>query len=138
MPDFSALSLTGAKLEAAAGKTRLALSVLHLFKAGFVPTPTTVKADFEANECDYDGYAPLTITAWSDPVLAGVGYAIYAPTQTFPWVLDTDAIGNQAGGAWLETAAGVVYQYTIFDPTRPIQGPDQAIITTPTDVYPAG
>lgn len=138
MPDVSALSLTGAKLEATAAQTRLAASVLHLFKSGFVPTPTTLKAEFDANECDYDGYAPLTIATWNAPKLAGVGYAIYAPTQTFSWVFDVDAVGNQVGGAWLETAAGDVYQYTIFDPTRPIQGPDQAIITTPTDIYPAG
>lgn len=138
MPDSSALSLSGARLEAVAAKTRLAASVLHLFQAGFVPTPTTTKAEFEANECDYDGYAPLTIATWHDPILAGVGYAVYAPTQTFPWVFEVDGIGNQVGGTWLETATGDVYQYTIFDPTRPLQGADQAVITTPTEVYTAG
>lgn len=138
MADSSALSLTGAKVEAAAGKTRLANSVIHLFKAGFVPTPTSVLTDFQAAECDYDGYAPLTIATWHDPVLSGVAYAIYAPTQTFLWTFDTDAIGNQAGGAWIQLSGGELYQYTIFDPTRPIQGPDQAILTTPTDVFPAG
>lgn len=138
MPDSSALALSGARLEAVAAKARLAASVLHLFQAGFVPTPTTSKEDFEANECDYDGYAPLSIATWHDPVLAGVGYAVYAPTQTFPWTFVADGTGNQVGGAWLETAGGVVYQYTIFDPTRPLQGPDQAVITTPTTVYSAG
>lgn len=138
MPDSSSLALTGARVEAVAGKARLANSVLHLFQEGFAPTPTSLLADFEAAECDFDGYLPLTIAAWSDPVLAGVAYAIYAPTQTFPWVFDTLGTGNQAGGAFLVLAGGELYQYTIFDPTRPIQGPDQAIITTPTDVYPAG
>lgn len=138
MPDSSALALTGAKVEALAGQARLAASVLHLFQAGWTPTPTSTLADFEEHECDYDGYAPLTIATWHAPVLAGVGYAIYAPTQTFTWVLDTEGVGNQVGGAWVELSGGALYQYTIFDPTRPIMGADQAIIITPTDVYPAG
>jgi len=138
MPDFSMLSLSGARLEAVAGKARLANSVLHLFKAGFVPSAVSVLADFAAQECDFDGYLPKTIATWSDPVLAGVGYAIYAPTQTFLWEFDTLGTGNQVGGAYLVTSGGDLYQFTVFDPTRAAQGPDQAVITTPTDVYPAG
>lgn len=139
MPDASALSLSGARVEAVAGKARLAASVLHLFKFdGFVPTPTSVLADFEAHECDFDGYAPLTIATWSDPVLSGSGYAIYAPTQTFPWTFDTDAVGNAVGGWWLVLSGGELYEYGSYDPSRPAQGPDQAVVTTPTDIYPAG
>jgi hypothetical protein len=138
MPDASYLSLTGAKIEAAAAKTLLANSVLHCFKQGFNPSPTSTLADFLAHEADFDGYAPLTIATWANPVLAGVAYAIFAPTQTFRWVLDMIAVGNQIGGTFLVTSGGDLYQYTQFDPTRPIQGPDQAIITTPTDVFPAG
>ena len=138
MPDISALAMTGAKIECEAGQALLANSVLHLFQAGWVPNPLSTKADFDAHECDFDGYAALTIAAWSDPVLAGTGYATFAPTQTFRWEHVADDVGNQVGGAYLVTAGGDLYQYTIFDPTRPAQGPDQAIITTPTDVYPAG
>lgn len=138
MPDASYLSLTGAKVEAAAAKTRLANAVLHLFKSGFVPTPTSTLADFLAQEADYDGYAALTIATWADPVLAGAAYGIYAPTQTFRWSHVSADVGNQIGGAFLVTSGGDLYQYTVFDPTRPIMGPDQAIITTPTDIYPAG
>lgn len=130
--------MTGAKVEAAAAKTRNANSVLHLFKAGFTPTPTTTLAELAAQECDFDGYIPLTIATWHDPVLAGVAFAIYAPTQTFLWEFDVDAVGNQVGGSYLVLSTGELYSYTIFDPTRPCMGPDQAIITTPTDVYPAG
>jgi len=138
MPDISALSLSGALVQATAGQARNANSVLHLFKAPFAPTPTTTKAEFEAQECDYDGYAPLTIATWSAPVLAGTGYMTYAPTQTFPWTLDTDAVGNQVGGHWLETAGGVLLDYSIYDPSIPCQGPGQAVIKTPIEVYPAG
>jgi hypothetical protein len=138
MPDTSALSLSGAKLEAEEAVTALANSVLHLFKFGFVPTPTSLLADFAAQECDFDGYAALTITAWHSPILSGAAYAIYAPTQTFPWTFDTDAVGNAVGGAYLVTAGGVLYQYIQFDPSRPAQGPDQAIVVTPSDVFLAG
>lgn len=139
MPDQSALSLGGAKTEAVAAKARLAASVLHLFKAdGFVPTPTSVLADFVLHECDFDGYAAKTIAAWSDPALAGTGYAVYAPTQSFPWVLAVDAKGNSVGGWFLVLAGGSLYEYGTFDPARPAQGADQVVIVTPTDVYPAG
>lgn len=138
MPDTSALSMSGAKLEAEAGVTTLANSVLHAFKSGWVPTPTTQLAEFLSHECDYDGYLPLTIAAWSDPILAGLAYAIIAPTQIFLWEHDTLDVGNAVGGTFLVTAGGDLYQYTTFDPIRGLSGPDQAIITTPTDVYPAG
>lgn len=138
MPDTSAFSMSGAKLEAEAGVTTLANSVLHLFKWGFVPTPTSQLSEFLEQECDYDGYAALTIATWADPVLAGLAYAIFAPTQVFRWEHDAEDIGNAIGGAFLETAGGDLYQYTIFDPARGLNGPDQAVILTPTDVFPAG
>lgn len=136
MPDTSSLSLSGARIEAVAGKARLANSVLHCFQAGWVPGPTNVLADFLAHEADFDGYTPKTVATWSDPVLAGSGYAIYAPTQTFPWSHVADDVGNQIGGTFLVTSGGDLYQYTIYDPTRSVQGPDQAVVTTPTDVFP--
>lgn len=138
MPDVSALSMSGAFLEADAGQTALANSVLHLFKYGFVPTPTSQLSEFLAMECDYDGYAALTIATWAEPVLAGLAYAIFAPMQVFRWAHVSADVGNAIGGAFLVTATGDLYQYTIFDPARGLSGPDQAVIITPTDVYPAG
>lgn len=138
MADQSAISLTGALVEATAAKTRMAASKMRLFQAGFVPSPTSVKADFEAVECDFDGYAAATIATWADPVLAGTGYMTYAPAQTFAWAHDTLDVGNQVGGHWIETAGGDVIGYTVYDPTIPCQGPGQAIIKTPVLVFPAG
>jgi hypothetical protein len=138
LPDASYLSLNGAKIIATANQTRMALSVMHLFKAGWVPTPSSTKADFDAHECDFDGYAPNTITAWAAPVLAGQAWATYAPTQTFRWVHDTDDVGNQVGGHYLVTAGGELIDYSIYDPTIPMQGPGQAVIKTPIEVTPAG
>jgi hypothetical protein len=138
MADQNSLSLTGALLEATAAQTRMANSKMKLFQQGFVPTPTSTKADFLAHICDFDGYADKTIATWNAPVLAGVGYMTYAPTQTFTWVLAVDAVGNQVGGHWLETTGGDLVGYTIYDPTIPMQGPGQAVIKTPALVYPAG
>lgn len=138
MPDVTVLSLAGAKSEAEDGQSRLANSVLHLFQAGFNPNSTTPLADFLTNEADFDGYTPKTIATWSTPILAGAGYVTYAPTQTFPWTHDTDDVGNQIGGWFLVLADGTLYMFALFDPTRPCQGPDQAIVTQPTDVYLAG
>lgn len=138
MADQNGLSLSGAKVLAAANKTRMAACVMHLYKASFTPTPTSVLADYQAAECDFDGYAPATIATWADPVLAGQGYAVYAPTQTFRWDFDTDGIGNQVGGHWLQTAGGDLIDYSIYGPSIPCQGPDQAVVKTPVEVTPAG
>lgn len=138
MPDTAVLSMSGARVEAVAGKARLANSVMRLYKSGFNPGPTTQLAEFVTNEADFDGYAAKTIATWSDPVLAGVGYAIYSPTQTFPWVAGSGLVGNQIGGYFLVTSGGDLYQYGTFDPTRPVQGPDQAVVVQAVDVYPAG
>lgn len=138
MADQSFLSLTGAFEEADAAKTRMAASVMHLFKQGFTPSPTSILADFTAAECDFDGYTAATIAAWAAPVLAGTGYMTYAPAQTFPWTHVADDIGNQVGGHYLVTAGGDLIGYTIYDPTIPAMGPGQAVIKTPVLVYPAG
>lgn len=138
MPDASYLAMTGAKKEAQAGKTRMAACVARLFQSSFAPNVNSTLADFIAAEADYDGYVALTIATWADPVLAGAGYVIFAPTQTFRWEHDTDDVGNQIGGLFIVLSSGELYQYTVFDPTRPISGPDQAIIVTPSIVFAAG
>lgn len=140
MPNSSGLALTGAELIALANQARMAMSVLHLFKVNpaFTPSATTLKAEYQANECDFDGYAPKTIATFGTPVLFGTGYATYAPTQTFYWVFDSEGVQNACGGWWLETAAGVVVDYGVFDPGVPVQGPGQAVIVTPLEYTPAG
>jgi hypothetical protein len=138
MPQTNGLSLNGAKVISTANQTRNANSVLHLFKSGFLPSPTTTKAEFLAQECDFDGYSAATIAAWGAPVLLGTAWATYAPTQTFRWALDTDAVGNLVGGYFLVTAGGDLMDYAIFDPPVPVTGPGQAVVTTPIQVTPAG
>jgi len=135
---FPGLSLSGALVESTANKTRLANSVVHLFKSEFLPSPTSDKAAFLAAEADFDGYAPITIAAWLDPVLFGQGYATPAPTQYFRWEHDTDDVGNSIGGAFVVSAAGDLILYTTFDPFVSVSGPGQAVVTTPIYVSAAG
>lgn len=138
MADRNALSLAGALVQATANQARMANCVMHLFAYGWVPTPTSVKADFLAHECDYDGYAAQTITAWGAPVLVGQAWGTFAPTQTFRWTFDTDSVGNQVGGYFLVTAGGDLMDYSIFDPSIPMQGPGMATVKTPIEITPAG
>lgn len=139
MPNQNFLSLTGALQIATANKTALASSVLHLFTYSptFTPSVTTPKSDYEANECNFDGYAPKTITAFEDPVLLGSGYAVFGPPQIFRWEFDTEGIGNAVGGWFLVTSGGVLRDVGVFDPPIPCQGEGQAVIVTPIEVTPA-
>lgn len=138
MAQINALSLNGARVIALANQARLANSVLHLFQQPFLPSITTTKDEFIAQEATFDGYAPATIATWGAPVLAGSAWATYAPTQTFRWTLDTDAIGNSIAGWFLVTAGGELMDYSVFDSPVAVQGPGMAVVTTPIEITPAG
>lgn len=119
-------------------QTLLALSVIKLFKAGFVPTPANVVADYDAQEADYSTYAPETITAWLDPVAAvGGGYRITAPTEQFD-LASTPAVGNMIGGYWIEEAGGDVVLVTVFDNPVAMTTAGNSIQVNPTVVVPVG
>ena len=119
-------------------QTLLALSVIKLFKAGFIPTPANVVADYDAEEADYSTYAPETITAWLDPVAAiGGGYRITAPTEQFD-LATTPAVGNMIGGYWVEEAGGDVVLVTIFDAPVAMTTAGNSIQVNPTVVVPVG
>jgi hypothetical protein len=138
MPDRNLLSISGAKADANAAQELLALSTLHLFQSGFAPNVTTPVADFAAAECDFAGYATVALNSWAEPILAGAAFVIYAPTQTFRWVAGGANEGNAVGGYYVLLADGTLYQYGTFDPARAAQGPDQAVVVTPSALFAAG
>lgn len=138
MPDVNGLSLAGSLVQSTANQARMAACVMHLFKFGFNPTPTTPLTTYLENECDYDGYAAQTIATWAAPVLAGQGYGTFAPTQTFRWTHVADDVGNQVGGHFIVTSGGDLMDYSIYDPSIPMQGPGMAVIKSPVEVTPAG
>lgn len=124
--------------EAAARQTALALSVVKLFKSGFVPTTETVAADLDAEECDYSDYAPETITAWLDPQNSGAGGAqITAPTVQFICT-GSQAVPNSVGGYWIEKAGGAVVLIRQFDEPVPMVNDHDGLTITPTIVVPNG
>lgn len=129
--------LSGAKQSALLSQTNLINSVIKLFKWGFVPGVSTVKAELVAQECDFDDYVSKTIAAWTGPVLAPVaGYQINAPVET--WTVLTNVVGNTVGGYWIEDAGGDVIDIVVFDnPGVPMTNVDQAVQVTPVEFFPA-
>lgn len=123
---------------AAAKRTELALSVVRLFKEGFVPTVTTVLADLVAAEADYDDYVEQEITAWLAPTNSIYGGAeITAPTEQF-LCIGAQAVPNAIAGYWIETAGGALVLVRLFDNVVPMAQNGDAIKITPTYVFPNG
>jgi len=124
--------------QANALQTELALSVVRLFKAGFVPEVTTVIADLEAEEADYTTYAPETITAWGEPYTStSGGVQITAPGVQFS-LATTPAVGNAIGGYWVEKAGGEVVVIRQFDLPVSMSVAFDGLVITPTIIFPNG
>ena len=115
---------------------QLANCTMHLFIATYNPSPTDPAETFLANECDFDGYSPVTIASWGDPVLQGNAWVTIAPTQTFRWTFDTAGKGNMVGGYVILLASGDVKDYVVFDPAQPMTGTGMAVIRTPNEGFP--
>jgi hypothetical protein len=118
-------------------QTDLINSVMKLFKFGFAPNPSTVKAELDANICDFTNYVDKNVTAWAGPTLApSPGYQLTAPVQE--WTVIDNTIGNTVGGYWIEDAAGNVMQIVKFDdPGVSMNSVDDAVIVTPTAFFTA-
>ncbi len=138
MPDVSALSLSGSSVQALAAQARNANGVLHLFQAGFNPTPTSNLAAFLDAEADFSGYAPITIAAWEDPFLLGASWATSALAQYFRYDSGAGTVNNEIGGWFLVLAGGALTIYGTFNPTRTISGDGQIIVVEPVEAFVAG
>lgn len=139
MPDTQKSSMSGAKELANLRQTSLANATLHLFLDGFAPSINTPLADFTAQEATYETYAAKVIAAWAEPSLASVaGYNLIAPSQTFQ-LAATPATPNMIGGWYLVHSDGLtLIDFGTFDPARPMQLIDQAVVLIPTEFFPAG
>lgn len=138
-------SLPGCKAAALLNQAALALSVVHLYKAGFTPAPNTPLADYTAQEADYTGYVAQTITAFADPILApGSGYMIQGPLQQFVWTGGLPGVSNSIGGAYMVDSGGVLIDVIKFTDdsgnpvTIPMSGPDQAVQVAFVELFPTG
>jgi hypothetical protein len=93
---------------AATIKTFMALAVIKLFKSALTLTPSTTKAQLDAVEANFDGYAPQTVTAWLAPYLDPAGGAsIQSGTKQFDYgPAASPPVTNNVFGFWIEDAAG--------------------------------
>lgn len=135
MPQFIT-PFSGARRNAVEMKADLANAVVHLFKFGLNPTPATIQADLVAAECDFTDYTTKTITAWTGPTLAPVsGYQLNG--GLVQWIVVTDTVGNNVGGAWIENSNGDVIQIIQFDdPGIPMVTVDDQVTLPPVQFFP--
>ena len=138
MPDNQFYTVEAATTKAAAIKTALALSKLLLFKQGLNPTQFTTKAEFEAQECDFDGYTAggYVLTAWTGPLNnPGGGAVITSPIVNSVYgPVGTPPVTNQVGGWFIEDATGNVRLVGTFDPPRPMIQVGDGIVLVVRDV----
>lgn len=99
-------------------RTALASSVVSLYQNTLTPSVLSTKAELEAAEADYDGYLPITVTAWGAPFLSALGGAIQMPSVQFQPTGDTTP--NTINGAWIETAGGVLVSIISFPQSVPM------------------
>jgi hypothetical protein len=132
VPDATILPLSAAKKIAGDIATDLASVVIHLFKDSIVggpPTISTPLATFTAAECDFTGYAPVTVVAPGDLVQLGTAWAVVINTR-FDCDPSSVTTGNSVGGAYAVSAGGVLYEFINFSPSRPMQAPGNACFVT--------
>lgn len=129
MPDTAVLPLSGAEKIVGLTATALANSIMHLYQTTLTPNPGTPLSAFTTAEATFSGYAAVTVVSVGDPFILGAAWAVEV-TVRFDYDSGAGAVGNQIGGWYWVTAAGVLIEYGTFDPTRPAQGDGQAIFVT--------
>lgn len=128
----------GALRMAEVAQAAFAGAELRLWKSGDVdPSAVTTLAELDAAECDFDGYAAITITAWNDPALNPLGGASIQASAQFntasPW-----STGNVAGGYYIVDMTGtpeVLVIQPFPSPGIEMSGPGQAIPLTQLLLY---
>lgn len=107
-------------------QTALASSKIRLFQDTLVPTINTTITELEAAEADFTGYAEITLTAFLAPYLGTTGANINSPLVQF----DSDSpytTSNSIGGAWIETAAGLLVSVITFPEAVVMGGAGQSL-----------
>lgn len=111
-------------------KTALAGGKIHLFKSDFVPLVNSTEAEFNANECDYDGYTAggITIANWLSPLLDPSGGAsIEMPITQFTFVAGGGTPVTNTVGGWYYTTSGGMLICGEFPQPIPMQANGQGI-----------
>lgn len=112
---------------------------LHLYTDALTPDGLTTKAQFVANEADFDDYAPITVTAFYDPILAGgSAYIVTMPQQQFSQGATDPTTPNQIRGAYYLAAGGELLYATRFSVDIPVEVAHAGVPVELVDVYPTG
>lgn len=133
--------LQGCLENATERQTAYAASVVKLFKYDILPAPdpSTPLSAYDAAEADYDDYAPITLTAWNNPILApGSGYMTESPYAQFEVGMTDPVVGNLIGGAYVVDAAGKLRIAVVFDQPVGMNLAGQGIPLQFVDLFPTG
>lgn len=131
--------LAGCYANALQQQTAFAASLLHLFQASFIPTPSNVLADYTTAEADYDDYAAIEMTTWFAPILApGTGYMIQSPEVQFATGSTTPVVPNTIGGCYLVDSTGALRFTIIFTAPVPMEQAHQGIPINIVWFFPTG
>lgn len=110
-----------------------------LFQAGFEPTPNSVKDDFDAEECDFDGYTEGGKTlggGFLNPYFdrSNEGVLLQAASQQWDYVDpgEDPRTSNVVGGYYVYDASNAVISYEIFDEGVPMSANGDACVVIPT------
>jgi hypothetical protein len=126
MPSVLVTPFVSALDQANAQATRLAGAKTRLFKAGPILGPSTILADLDAFEADFDGYTPggLTVPSWSVASLGpSTGAVVVGGTVNFLLTPGGPGITNVIAGFYLVTSDNVLWRAGSFDPEFPMQFP---------------
>lgn len=136
MPDVQAMSLAESLAIATARKTALAGGDVLLFKSGFNPTPASVIADYEAEECDFSGYARMNVAAMLGPFLGLGGYQINTPLTNF--AVAAGGVTNEVGGMALILTDETIVAYVTFETPINMSVEGQSLQRPIALLYPTG
>lgn len=124
MADYGFYTREAAITKATEIKTALAVSKVRYFKAPFVPSAFTTKAQLVEQECDFDGYvaAGYAVAAWNGPQNDPAGGAVISTPALNPTYgpAGDPPVTNDVGGYWVEDTSGDVRYVFVYNPSRPM------------------
>lgn len=131
--------LEGCLATATGIRTAMANSVIHLFTTALTPDPSTPTSAYTAAEANYDGYVPITFTAWNAAILApGTGYMIGSPLVQFAWAFVSGSVGNIINGCYVLDASGKNRYVVVFTAPIPMEVAGQGIPLNLVWLFPTG
>lgn len=102
---------------------------VKLAKGTFGPAPDSDPATF--TECDFDGYASKTVSAWSTPAMLATGNAETVASTVLHWAPTGTTTPNSVTGYWIEGGNGDYLGGEAFAQPVNLTGPTTALNLVP-------